>query len=245
MRNSKFEIRNSKLDEPDGLTLLEMIVAGLLGALLGWATGRASGDDYLAARVAAAVALARSGHATESHPAPNRTESTPDAAERPVVFLYVAPFHCPPCEAAKRDIKAWKNSPMRFVVDKSPTIQVDSYPTLHWNDSNGKGKIITGWPGIQSFEATWRATMEAGKKAVEGSDRLGSLSPQAPQPRNRYPPMAGYRPGWTWPGDLRQHLLSTHGVSEAGELTQDQAEALHDALHEGHSLEAIRRRLSR
>lgn len=57
---------------------------------------------------------------------------------------------------------------------------------------------------------------------------------------NNWPSYQGYNPRWTWPGDLRTHLRQVHGVTES--LTQDQAEALHDALHEGYTLQQIRNR---
>lgn len=37
-------------------------------------------------------------------------------------------------------------------------------------------------------------------------------------------------PNWTWPGDLRQHLESTHGQSTAG-LSESELRDLHDNLH--------------
>ena len=231
-----------KLNDPesDNLSLLEIIVALVLGALIGSLARNASGDDYLAARVAAAVSLARKSHA-ETKPAPPSVSTLKQDDLRPVVYLYSAPFKCPPCEQAKADIKAWRDSPMRFVTDRKAPFAVESYPTLHWNDANGKGLVVVGWPGVKSFEAAWLASQKRAD-AGKGSDRLGSLSPQG---ANRWPAMAGYQAQWTWPGDLREHLLTTHGVGEAPQLTQDQAEALHDALHEGYSLDAIRRRLSR
>lgn len=56
--------------------------------------------------------------------------------------------------------------------------------------------------------------------------------------QSSYPSYHGYKPRWTWPGDLRTHLRQVHGVTES--LTQDQAEALHDALHEGFTLQQLR-----
>ena len=40
-----------------------------------------------------------------------------------------------------------------------------------------------------------------------------------------------YRPRWTWPGDLRQHLRQTHKIDTAT-WTQDQREMYHDQWHD-------------
>ena len=46
-----------------------------------------------------------------------------------------------------------------------------------------------------------------------------------------------YTPHWTWPGDLKAHLVRSHGYSRAwlDRLTIDQLEALHDADHDSGS----------
>lgn len=41
-------------------------------------------------------------------------------------------------------------------------------------------------------------------------------------------------PTWTWPGNLRQHLESTHGVNTAG-LSDSQLRTVHDNLHNARS----------
>lgn len=43
---------------------------------------------------------------------------------------------------------------------------------------------------------------------------------------------------WTYPGEIRQHLESGHGVDASG-MTQEQAEALHDELHNEASGRAV------
>ena len=40
-----------------------------------------------------------------------------------------------------------------------------------------------------------------------------------------------YRPRWTWPGDLRQHLQQTHKIDTIS-WTQDQREMYHDQWHD-------------
>ena len=43
-------------------------------------------------------------------------------------------------------------------------------------------------------------------------------------------PMVVSATRWTYPGEIRSHLASTHGVNAAG-MSTAQAEALHDQLH--------------
>ena len=39
------------------------------------------------------------------------------------------------------------------------------------------------------------------------------------------------RSHWTYPGDIYSHIAGSHGVSAAG-MSRDEAESLHDRLHE-------------
>jgi len=48
-------------------------------------------------------------------------------------------------------------------------------------------------------------------------------------------------PNWTWPGDLKSHLLNGHGHSpeELAGLSQSELRALHDNDHNGASVRAV------
>ena len=45
---------------------------------------------------------------------------------------------------------------------------------------------------------------------------------------------SGYYDGtsqWTYPGDIRSHLATSHGTTSTAGMSQDQMESLHDSLH--------------
>ena len=47
---------------------------------------------------------------------------------------------------------------------------------------------------------------------------------------------SGYYDGtsqWTYPGDIRSHLASSHGTTATAGMTKNQMESLHDSLHNG------------
>lgn len=142
-----------------------------------------------------------------------RVES--EQSEKPLLFMYTT-SNCEPCETAKRELKAAKDLPFDVVFDAKPTITVESFPTLHWSNERGHWQT-SGWDGVEKLEATWKSSQEQNQR-TQTSTR--------------------YRARWTWPGDLRQHLRATHGITES--LTQEQAERVHDALHEGYTVSQIR-----
>jgi hypothetical protein len=46
--------------------------------------------------------------------------------------------------------------------------------------------------------------------------------------------VSGYYDGtsqWTYPGDIRSHLATSHGTTAAAGMSKDQMESLHDSLH--------------
>jgi len=48
--------------------------------------------------------------------------------------------------------------------------------------------------------------------------------------------VSGYYDGtsqWTYPGDIRSHLASSHGTTATAGMSKDQMESLHDSLHNG------------
>ena len=182
-------------------------------------------------RVAVAIAIQNALHrqpAKTDAPSPPK-EPTAKTEAKPVVRAYTASW-CAPCKRAKAILKDVKDLPFDLTwIDVTNGGQPDwceSIPAFAW-ECKGQTRYVLGFDGVEKLVARWKAT-QSEKPAT-----------------NKYPSMQGYQSRWTWPGDLRQHLQATHGISEAGGLTQDQAEALHDALHEGYSLQQIRNRMSK
>jgi len=52
-----------------------------------------------------------------------------------------------------------------------------------------------------------------------------------PEKRHDTSALGPASPAWTWPGEIRQHLATTHGVQGAYALTSAQAVELHNRLH--------------
>jgi len=137
------------------------------------------------------------------------------AVKRPTVSMY-STANCQPCITAKKELKAAKDLPFDVVFDAKPTINVESFPTFHWSNERGNWQT-SGWDGVEKLKASWKSSQDQ-KQRTQTATR--------------------YRARWTWPGDLRQHLRATHGITES--LTQEQAERVHDALHEGYTVSQIR-----
>jgi hypothetical protein len=85
---------------------------------------------------------------------------------RPVVWFYPAPapIRCPPCnlvkDIARRDALA-KELPFRLLEGKAPR-PLASWPTLHWNNADGKG-VMQPWPGsLEALVEQWRNTQLKG-----------------------------------------------------------------------------------
>lgn len=165
--------------------------------------------DYLKARAAIAI------HASMNVVVEVKPPAKAKAAKRPTIAMY-STANCQPCATAKSELKATKDLPFDVVFDAKPTINVESFPTFHWSNERGHWQT-SGWDGVEKLEATWKSSQE---------------------PLRRSQTSTRYRARWTWPGDLRQHLRATHGVTDA--LTQEQAERVHDALHEGYTVSQIR-----
>lgn len=161
-------------------------------------------------------------------------KATPERriAPRPTFDLLSAPW-CGPCQGVYKALGV----DSRGVSDKN-----EGFIVRTWNvDSRGwlgassipafayEGKIFQyGYSTPENLLENFHKVV--GKTTVKTREVI----------KNNWPSYQGYKPRWTWPGDLRTHLRQVHGVTES--LTQDQAEALHDALHEGYTLQQIRNR---
>ena len=215
-------------------------------------TSTVGADDsaYLRARAAIAInaSLTKTG-GTDAAPSLCETtgqsipksisgSSKPKATPKPEIWTFYAPFQCAPCEAQKADLKAWKDSPFAFRngdVNNAP-VKIESYPTTCWK-VEGKWWSYSGWHGVKHLESEWqRAASKATGLATASASPGGAATRQ-------FPPRQSSGTGhWTYPGNIRQHLQQSHGITaaEAAMLTREQLESLHDALHEGRGVQQIR-----
>jgi hypothetical protein len=220
--------------EDRGQVITAMFVVVTIFAVLCALAGTSHGDDaaYWRARVNAAIAInasvVRVEQPTQTLPEAAKPPAKPKAEAKPEVWTFYAPFHCPPCESEKAEIKAWKDSPFAFRngdINNAP-ITIESYPTTAWR-VNGQWWSYSGWHGVKHLEGEWersRKTTHDGGMKPNGSHVSTDIS----RGTTRY----------TWPGDLRHHLRTTHGITES--LTHEQAVLVHDAIHSGYSVSQIR-----
>lgn len=101
--------------------------------------------------------------------------------------------------------------------------KVGMYPVVSSSVSYGS----TGTPLSSAGSA---GTPVVACKSAVGPVRAVTRTVTAPVAR------AGH---WTYPGEISNHLASSHGVSTAG-MSREQMLDLHDSLHEGTSVSAVR-----
>lgn len=205
------------LDPQDKIeaNLLTLAVAVVAGAVL---SVYARGDERFTVTVHDAAPVA-----------------TKVAKKRPTVSMY-STANCQSCQIAKRDLKAAKDLPFDVIFDAKPTFVVESFPTFHWQSPDEKSWQTTGWDGLERFTATWKATQSKQSPTSQASSvptttstiRAGRVIHQD----------TGYRARWTYPGEIRQHLRTVHGVTES--MTTAEAERVHDLLHDGYTANQIR-----
>lgn len=193
------------------------------------------GNDYLSAKVAAAISLHRSGsHA--SLPA-----SLPVVNALKEVRFYSAPW-CSYCKAPEAAFAAAQSLPFKLVKLNVDVVGMPAnipkkdqgIPNIQWEDSAGKTIYLEKWAGLPDLIARWEFSQKTKPKPPAKAKVVYG-------PQNKWPSFAGYRPHWTFPGDLRSHLKTAHGVYEADQLTFSQAAKLHDTMHEtGYSAGQIR-----
>lgn len=201
--------------------------------LIGQATISFGEDgEYWKAKAASAIAIAATIDVKPVHPSPAKS-----AASRPVLDFYSASW-CGYCRIPEAAYTPAVLAAQPFTLNK---LDYDNQPS-NLKPYSGKipafvdretGKVVSvGWPGINELIAVWE--METGRKS--------SKPKLSPQPAAASRSQNSYNPQWTWPGNLRQHLQSTHGIANAGSLTQDEAEQMHDQLHNNQGRSGRRKR---
>lgn len=183
---------------------------------------------YWRARVQTALAIQEAESNPWLPPVPPKAPELPPQPKtgvkvdlRPIIYRLTATW-CAPCRALgaslTKDVR--DKLPFQIVdwdVDQKGYMGAPTIPAFWWKSPQGNRRV--SWSSIEHLVKTWEATQKPVAKATAGS----------------------YSPGWSWPGSLRHHLLTTHGIPEAANLSQDNLERLHDALHNGHSPAQIRR----
>lgn len=91
--------------------------------------------------------------------------------------------------------------------------------------------------GTSSLGSTGTPLVSAGSTGTPVVAYKSSVGPARAVTRTVTAPIA--RAGhWTYPGEIGNHLASSHGVSSAG-MSREQMLDLHDSLHEGTSVRAV------
>ena len=91
--------------------------------------------------------------------------------------------------------------------------------------------------GTSSLGSTGTPLVSAGSTGTPVVAYKSSVGPVRAVTRTVTAPIA--RAGhWTYPGEIGNHLASSHGVSSAG-MSREQMLDLHDSLHEGTSVRAV------
>ena len=196
--------------------LFSLVIAVIVAVLIGQATiSYGSDGEYWKAKVASAIAIKRSLNGVSESLIPD----SPVVKSRPKVYIAFAPFYCPPCEIQKSAIQGWNPEEFDIEVVSSGQfpVQISSYPCTAWKNSSGEWVRLPQWTGRAALIATWNLSQQPKSASTRPQSAVRSQN--------------AYNPQWTWPGNLKQHLQSTHGVPNASNLTQDEAERLHDSLH--------------
>lgn len=156
---------------------------------------------------------------------PNGNAAPAEVASKIEVTVY-GPPNCAPCERA---IKEGNASP-RFHFSKKEQIPAGiaefanrwnqgAYPIVSFMDRNGAERCVAPWRGLTDFEKRYERTVPTKKAPVNASAGelvYGSLSS-----------------AWTWPGDLRSHLVGEHGYTphQVARMTDREVVAAHDKAH--------------
>lgn len=164
--------------------------------------------------------------------ATDRASTADDTASRPALWVFYAPFHCPPCERLKADIEAGKFS--EFSVQVADDYQPSVYPAIRYKASDGNYRAVLGYSS---------ATLPYLRQQLLGvaAPAMTSASTQASSSIGRLP-----GPRWNWEGDwspsydqAAQHLRDDHGIDPSG-MSMDEMQVAHDNAHNGYASQPMR-----
>lgn len=178
---------------------------------------------------------------------PRRVQQAQRPAQRTVVYVYHT-TGCPHCRQQQRDESALPE--IDFQHRPAPA-WVTRFPTLHWQDPTSPTgwRQQRGWYGPEKFrrlvhQSTQQSAQAAADDDIEAAPEYGftyagtasmTLGPASQQggPAPTYYGSWASRE-WSWEGDLREHAVSSHGLSraEANRMTAGELAAWHTRQHE-------------
>jgi len=161
---------------------------------------------------------------TGSESATDRASTADDHAERPVLWVFYAPFNYPPCDQLKADIEAGKFA--EFDVRPGDDYTPSAYPAIRFQARDGSYKATIGYSsGTLTYlrQQLLGEPVQVGQPVVQASSGVMRM----PGPR------------WNWEGDwspsydqAAQHLRNVHGIDPSG-MSMEDMQAAHDNAHNG------------
>lgn len=181
---------------------------------------------------------------------PSPGGDTPDANARATepqppklaLALVYGPPGCEPCleaVAALNDSKRYKASKS----DITPAVakianewNQGAYPIVIFRDKKNAERFVC-WRGLSDFETRYNRTMGIPKTAAADTGKSPSSASGSTAAALYY---HGQSSSWTWPGNLRRHLVTEHGYSanQVAAMSDAQVIAAHDAAHNGTTMRA-------
>ena len=146
--------------------------------------------------------------------------------------LVYSPTWCSGCQQFERSTLNNGEFAFEFIHDEArfPGFVQDAisrgqvYPVVHFEPQPGKWRVMYGPASFGEFKTHWRDCVQRPTfntaKPLQTVSHHGLFYGQ-------------YQSTYTWPGDLRHHLRSTHGVEPAG-WNDAQCIAWHDNWHISH-----------
>jgi hypothetical protein len=130
------------------------------------------------------------------------------------LVVTLADFHCPPCERLKAAIEEGQFSDFAIRYDNS--YRPSSYPAIRYKSTESS----SGWSAIVGYDSGTVPFLKSRllKKGKQGGGTAGYVS------RAIQHVVMGQREmiqihnrlhgggNWTWPGNLKTHLRTAHGV---------------------------------
>ena len=130
------------------------------------------------------------------------------------LVVTLADFHCPPCDRLKAAIEAGQFS--EFAVRYDQSYMPSSYPAIRYRSTESS----TGWSAISGYDSGTvpflrsRLLKKVNKAAAKQVTSRVQYSMPVMGQREMIQMHNRLHGGgsWTWSGDLKTHLQTTHGV---------------------------------